>query len=201
MQPIDFFLHAAMRYPDRIAAIDAASGFAHTYEALRGQALALAAALQRLSGKPRPVIATLAGNSHAMLLGILATYACGGVLVPLTPTVVEQDIARQLATAAPDIVLHDAAYEALLVSYQGLRICNDESREFQTDALAREYAGQSPSRGNRIRAKRPPSSSRADRRACPRRYCSRCAVSTPWWRPWPWPMASTARNASCWRRR
>ncbi|MPT37047.1 MAG: long-chain fatty acid--CoA ligase, partial [Achromobacter sp.] len=148
MQPIDFFLHAAMRYPDRIAAIDAASGFAHTYEALRGQALALAAALQRLSGKPRPVIATLAGNSHAMLLGILATYACGGVLVPLTPTVVEQDIARQLATAAPDIVLHDAAYEALLVSYQGLRICNDESREFQTDALAREYAGQSPSRGN-----------------------------------------------------
>jgi acyl-CoA synthetase (AMP-forming)/AMP-acid ligase II len=148
MQPIDFFLHAAMRYPDRIAAIDAATGRTHTYEALRGQALALAAALQRLSGKPRPVIATLAGNSHAMLLGILATYACGGVLVPLTPTVVEQDIARQLATASPDIVLHDAAYEALLVSYQGLRICNDESREFQTDALAREYAGQSPSRCN-----------------------------------------------------
>ncbi|WP_454695213.1 class I adenylate-forming enzyme family protein [Achromobacter aegrifaciens] len=148
MQPVDFFLHAAMRHPNRIAALDAATGCTHTYEALRGQTLALAAALQRLSGKPRPVIATLAGNSHAMLLGILATYACAGVLVPLTPSVVEQDIARQLATAAPDIVLHDSAYEALLASYHGLRICNDAGRELHIDMLVREHAGQSPSRSN-----------------------------------------------------
>ena len=148
MQPIDFVLHAAMRHPDRIASIDATTGSTHTYEALRGQALALAAALQRLSGKPRPTIAILAGNSHAMLLGILATYACAGVLVPLTPTVVEQDIARQLATAAPDIVLHDAAYEGLLASYHGLRICNDEERELHIDALLHAHAGQSPSRPN-----------------------------------------------------
>ncbi|WP_042794081.1 class I adenylate-forming enzyme family protein [Achromobacter insolitus] len=148
MQPIDFFLRAAMRHPDRTATLDAATGHTHTYEELRGQTLALAAALQCLSGKPRPVVATLAGNSHAMLLGILATYACAGVLVPLTPTVVEQDIARQLATAAPDLVLHDAAYEELLVSYRGPRICHDEGHDLHIDALLREYAGQSPSRPN-----------------------------------------------------
>jgi len=148
MQPFDFFLQGAMRHPGRTAAVDAATGQAHTYEALRDQALALAAALQQLCGKPRPVVATLAGNSHAMLLGILATYACAGVLVPLTPTVVEQDIARQLATAAPDIVLYDTAYEALLASYRGLRVRNDADGDRHVAALVREHAGQAPVRCN-----------------------------------------------------
>lgn len=147
MQPIDIFLSAARLDPGRAAAIDAFTGRSLSHGDLRDQAMALASALQSIAGKPRPVVATLAGNSLEMLAGILATYACGGVLVPLTPTLVESDIARQLACAQPDVVLHDAAYAPLLASYEGPRICNDDdSAGRRIGELLREHAGEQPAR-------------------------------------------------------
>ncbi|MBF6617648.1 MAG: AMP-binding protein [Candidimonas sp.] len=121
MQPIDFFLRGARLHPTRCAVIDAESGSSLTHHQLLQQTYALAAGLRALSAKPRPVVAILAGNSIDMLLGILATYACSGVIVPLTPSV-QADIARQLDSAQPDVVLFDPVYEELLVSYGGPRV-------------------------------------------------------------------------------
>ncbi|NYT77616.1 acyl--CoA ligase [Alcaligenaceae bacterium] len=146
MQPIDFFLRGARQHPEHTAVIDADTGRALSHSDLRDQALSLSTALQKLSGKKRPVVATLAGNSIEMLLGILATYACGGVLVPLTPTVVEKDIARQLAYANPDLILYDSVYEPLIQSYEGLRICNDTTGEFSVSHVLKQPAGALPER-------------------------------------------------------
>lgn len=146
MQPIDFFLRGARLHPDNTAVIDAETGKTLRHNELREQALSLAAALQQLSGKKRPVVATLAGNSIEMLVGILATYACGGVLVPLTPTVVERDIARQLAYARPDLILYDSVYEPLIHSYDGLRICNDTAGALPVAHVLRQHAGAVPER-------------------------------------------------------
>lgn len=122
MQPFDFFIRGARLAPQRWAAIEPGSGRRLTHAELLAQSSALAAAFQELTGKQRPVVAILAGNSIEMLLGILATYAAAGVLVPLTPTLVEKDIARQLGCAQPDLVLCDPAYDDLLISYQGPRV-------------------------------------------------------------------------------
>src|SRR5690606_22473565 len=116
------FVRGARHVPQRCAVTEPGSGRSLTHGELLAQTSALAAAFQDLAGKQRPVVAILAGNSIEMLMGILATYATAGVLVPLTPTLVEKDIARQLDCVRPDLVLCDPAYEDLLISYQGARI-------------------------------------------------------------------------------
>lgn len=148
MQPIDFFLRGARLHSTHTAAIDIHTGQALNHNDLKKSALSLAAALQALSGKNRPVVATLAGNSIEMLLGILATYACGGVLVPLTPTVVERDISRQLDCARPDLILYDSRYESLIVSYEGTRISNDTSGPLHVAGLVHHYADAVPMRSH-----------------------------------------------------
>jgi len=148
MQPIDFFLRSTRLYPEHTAAIDTGTGRTLTHASLRDQAFSLAAALQTLSGKKRPVVATLAGNSIEMLLGILATYACGGILVPLTPTVVEKDIARQLACARPDLILYDSCYEDLIQTYDGLRLCNDTAGDCPVAHVIAQHAGREAERAH-----------------------------------------------------
>lgn len=141
MQPFDFFVRGARHSPQRCAVTEHGSGRSLTHGELLAQSCALAAAFQDLTGKRRPVVAILAGNSIEMLMGILATYASTGVLVPLTPTLVEKDIARQLDCVRPDVVLCDPAYEGLLASYQGLRISTVESDKEETVAgLVDRYA-------------------------------------------------------------
>lgn len=149
MQPIDFFLRGAKYAPDRDAVSEPESGRCLTYSQVRTQTDALACAFQKLSGKSRPTVAILAGNSIEMLLGILATYAVSGVLVPLTPTLVERDIARQLECAEPDLVLFDPAYRDLLVSYVGCRISTVKIEGcVAVSTLLSEYALQTPLRSN-----------------------------------------------------
>lgn len=146
MQPIDFFLRGTRLHPERQAVIDVGTGLTLSYGELKMQAFSLAAALQALSENKRPVVATLAGNSIEMLLGILATYACGGVLVPLTPTAVEKDIARQLECARPDLILYDKDYAHLIDSYKGKRLCTNSTAKHSVSQLIKKYTGTVPER-------------------------------------------------------
>lgn len=149
MQPFDFFARGARLHPDRQAVVEPVSGRSLTHEQLRLQARALAAAFQHLTGKPRPTVAILADNSIEMLLGILATYCTAGVLVPLTPTLVERDIARQLGTAQPDLVLVDPGYEKMLGAYQGMRVSTkNPAAEHQVSDLLGRFADRPVVRSN-----------------------------------------------------
>ncbi len=150
MQPFDFFVRGARLAPQRCAVIEPASGRSLTHGELLAQSRALAVAFQDLAATRRPVVAILAGNSIEMLTGILATYASAGVLVPLTPTLVETDIARQLDCVKPDLLLFDPAYKDLLVSYHGQRI-STAARADHVETVARlvgRYAATMPARSN-----------------------------------------------------
>lgn len=149
MQPFDFFVRSARYYPDQCAVVEPSTGRQLTHGELFTQSNALAAALQSMTGKQRPTVAILAGNSIEMLISILATYATAGVLVPLTPTLVEKDIARQLDTVQPDVVLFDPAYESLLTSFHGRRISMVAGSAAETVAgLISQYAAVVPGRFN-----------------------------------------------------
>lgn len=149
MQPFDFFSRSARYSPHQCAAVEPHTGKRLTHAELFTQSCALAAAFQGLTAKQRPTVAILAGNSIEMLTCILATYATGGVLVPLTPTLVEKDIARQLDCVQPDVVLFDPVYENLLSSFRGRRI--SMAAENTAETLARlidQHAGATPVRSN-----------------------------------------------------
>lgn len=147
MQPIDFFIRASKLHGEQCAVHEVASNRKLSYLELLDQVNALASGFQGLTGKERPTVAILAGNSIEMLLGILATYATAGVFVPMTPTLVESDIARQLDSVTPDLVLFEPVYEDLLVSYQGLRISTGgASQEQSVEKLVSQYKGKVPVR-------------------------------------------------------
>ncbi|MFC3336973.1 class I adenylate-forming enzyme family protein [Paracandidimonas soli] len=109
MRPIDLFYRAARMAPQALAVAGSVSKLAPdgklSYAELEHHAQALAAALQKLGGKPRPVVALLTENSPEMLVAILAIYACQGVLVPLTSKYPAAEIHKQIATAQPDVIV------------------------------------------------------------------------------------------------
>lgn len=149
MQPFDFFARSARYAPEQCAAIEPGSGRRVTHGELFDRSSSLGAALQSLSGRRRPTVAILAANSIEMLTGILATYATGGVLVPLTPTLVEKDIARQLDCVEPDVVLFDPAYKDLLVSFKGHRVSMAADGQGETVAgLIKSHNGAVTARSN-----------------------------------------------------
>lgn len=148
MQPIDFFIRAAKLHLHKCAVHEVPSNRKLSHQELLDQSWALGTAFQSLSGKDRPTIAILAGNSIEMLLGILAAYATSGVLVPLTPTMVEADIARQLDCVKPDLVLFEPAYEGLIESYQGVRISTVDASPISVQNLLARFAGTLPVRSN-----------------------------------------------------
>ena len=117
MTPIDFFHAAVLRQPDAPAAIElAADGQTATglsYRELAQQVNAAAAAFQRLSGHARPRVVLACHNSMAMLVSILATYLCRGVLIPLTPKNPEAELRQQIEVARPDLIVLDASAEVL----------------------------------------------------------------------------------------
>lgn len=111
MTPIDFFWAAAQRHPDaRAAMMLAPEGEVRgqlSYRELAIQVNAAAAAFQRVSGQRRPRICIASHNSLAMLVAILATYQCRGVLIPLTPGNPEAELRQQIEVARPDLILID----------------------------------------------------------------------------------------------
>ena len=117
MTPIDFFWAAVRSRPGADAAIEVAADgrVLHRvdYAALAQQVHAAAALFQRLSGQRRPRVVLASRNSTAMLVSILATYHCRGVLIPLTPKNPEAELRQQIAVAQPDLVVLDDSAAAL----------------------------------------------------------------------------------------
>ncbi|MBB1650971.1 MULTISPECIES: class I adenylate-forming enzyme family protein [Delftia] len=117
MTPIDFLWAGVRRQPDADAAIELAADGSIAGRLSHGdlarQVHAAAAALQRVSGRARPTVALASHNSLAMLVCILATYHCRGVLVPLTPGNPQPELRQQMDTARPDLVVLDGSAREL----------------------------------------------------------------------------------------
>lgn len=111
MTPIDFFWSSVRREPAAIAAMElAANGqvtHRFTYLELAQHVNAAALALQQVSQHRRPRVVLASRNSMAMLVCILATYHCRGVLIPLTPANPEAELRQQIGVANPDVVVLD----------------------------------------------------------------------------------------------
>lgn len=118
MRPIDLFHRAARATPDAMAVVGSPGWLAPqgdmTYSTLLHHVQALAYAFQQVSGKRRPVVALLTENSVDMLVATLAVYACQGVLVPLTSKYPAAEIAKQVATANPDILVAGSALSGVV---------------------------------------------------------------------------------------
>lgn len=117
MTPIDFFLAALRSHPQADAAIElAADGrvlYRLSYRELAQQVDAAAVTLQQLTRRQRPRVVLASRNSLAMLVCILATYQCRGVLIPLTPKNPEPELRQQIAVAQPDVIVLDDSASAL----------------------------------------------------------------------------------------
>ncbi|MCD0504208.1 class I adenylate-forming enzyme family protein [Bordetella petrii] len=145
MYPIDFFLRAAARFPDRVA-LDTPQG-AWTYARLRDEAQALAAALQALDPAPQSRVAICAGNTARHVVALLAVLASGKIWVPLNYRSTAPEVARILDATEPGIVLTDGTGEALIPAGHPAHIHLDAGAEgLALDSLLQAHAGQQPVR-------------------------------------------------------
>jgi len=150
MFPIDFFLRAAARYPDRTA-LDTPDE-TWTYARLLSEVQALAAALQALDADPGGDtpgrVAICAGNTAQHVIALLATLAAGKVWVPLNARSTAPEIARILAATEPGVVVTDALGLPLVgdaVNVDAAHIALDASAAPHTlTTLLRDYAGRTP---------------------------------------------------------
>lgn len=149
MTPIDFFLHAAALTPNATAAVELnpAGQATHrlTFGELATNVHAVASAFQHLSGKPCPTVALLCGNSVDMLTTLLATYACRGVLAPLTPKNPAAELRQQIDAAQPDLIVADMA-SAELAHSTGIPVVSlgTAGDTHSLSTLLREYQGKTP---------------------------------------------------------
>lgn len=145
MYPIDFFLRAAARFRDRIA-LDTPHG-TWTYERLRSESQALAAALQALDPTPQSRVAICAGNTAQHVVALLAVIASGKIWVPLNYRSTKPEIARILDATEPSIVVTDSTGDVLVDAGQAAHIRLDAQSGEQTFAgLLQTYAGHTPVR-------------------------------------------------------
>ena len=160
MTPIDFFWASVRRNPDAVAAIEVAANgqLIHqlSYRALAEQVDAAAAAFQQLSQRRRPRVVIASRNSMAMLICILATYQCRGVLVPLTPKNPEAELRQQIEVAKPDLLVLDESANAL-ASQQTLPIlqivhANGDAPQFEPPLVMGQAADIAEADGDNIMA-------------------------------------------------
>ena len=144
MTPIDFFHAAVLRQPDAPAAIELAAdgqtAAGLSYRELAQQVNAAAAVFQRLSGHARPRVVLACHNSMAMLVSILATYLCRGVLIPLTPKNPEAELRQQIEVARPDLIVLDASAEVLAARQNAPVLFIGETRPPATHGFHAELA-------------------------------------------------------------
>ncbi|QKS00621.1 long-chain fatty acid--CoA ligase [Sphingomonas sp. CL5.1] len=108
MFPIEFLRRAALAYQDAVAVIDGARTC--TFRTLVARADAFGRALQKVTGKERPVVALLGPNNIEMLVAVMAIHATGGVVVPLNGRNATVELDGQIAFARPDIVIVHQGY-------------------------------------------------------------------------------------------
>jgi len=153
MFPIDFFLRAAARAPERIALDTPTETW--TYGRLCAEVNTLATALQALDGEPDGDtpgrVAICASNTAQHVTALLATLAAGKVWVPLNARSTAPEIARILAATEPGVVLTDAPGLTLvgdaLNTLNAAHVALDASRApHSLTTLLRDYAGRTPQR-------------------------------------------------------
>ena len=105
MLPIDHFLRAAQRFPDRIAVKDGDTKI--TYAELARQTNALAAALQDIDPAPQTRVGICGYNTFEHLLAWLATFAAGKTWIPLNPRNGKPELDRICEVTHPGIVVVD----------------------------------------------------------------------------------------------
>jgi len=155
--PIDFFLRAAARSPERIALETPSESW--TYGRLLAEVQALATALQTLDPDPDGDtpgrVAICAGNTAQHVTALLATLAAGRVWVPLNARSTTPELARLIAATEPGVVITDATGQALVgeaiadLANPAAHIALDDSAApHKLAALLRDYAGRIPQRDN-----------------------------------------------------
>ncbi|MES2191317.1 MAG: AMP-binding protein [Pseudomonadota bacterium] len=143
MFPIDLLVKAARAWPESIAIQDGQRTL--TFTQLLAQANALAAAIQQITGLPRPRVAVLSPNSLEMAIGIMAIHAGGFWLIPLNPRDAASEVERQVALAKPDLFILDPAL-AEGFKAQGVPVVFSRSQGDtpSIESLVRQHEGKLP---------------------------------------------------------
>ena len=150
MTPIDFFHSAVLRAPNAEAAIVVAANgdvvARASYQELAKNVAAAAVGFQNFSRVNRPRVVLICHNSMSMLVSILATYLCRGVLVPLTPNNPEAELREQIQVAKPDLIIVDAFAEHLAQkqSVPVIHAGDGSVGSSSFEALLASFAGQAP---------------------------------------------------------
>ncbi len=113
MYPIDFFLRAAQRHPDRVALLGPGHA-ALTFAEVGRRVQALAAAMQATDPTMQSRVGICGGNHAEHVIALLATMAAGKVWVPLNVRSTPTEIARIIQSVEPTIVIADEKAEPLV---------------------------------------------------------------------------------------
>ena len=122
----EFWDHAVASAPDRLAAVCLERRL--TYREADAECAALAAGLQRATGKVSPTIAVCLPNCLEYFLLYWALVKAGGIIVPVNPWLKADSLTDIFATVQPD---------ALIVR-------DDGDRDPLAAAAARHWASQRP---------------------------------------------------------
>lgn len=148
MLPIDHFLRAAVRSPDRIAVKDGAIEI--TYAELALRANALAAALQSIDSAPQSRVGICGYNTYEHLLAWLATFAAGKTWIPLNPRNGKTELDRICEVTNPSIVFVDGDCDDKINTGSATRITGKQNGATSGGAtlagLIEQHAGQLPVR-------------------------------------------------------
>lgn len=135
MYPIDFFLRAAQRDPNRVA-LQGPGDLSLRFGELARRVKALACAMQHLDPEEQSRVAICGANHAAHIIALLATLAAGKVWVPLNARSTVSEIDRILQSVSPTIVIVDVIGEPLTRTFTGAnRLHMDASSETDKQAL------------------------------------------------------------------
>lgn len=147
MLPIDHFLRAAQRFPDRIAVKDGDTEM--TYAELARRTNALAAALQDIDPAPQTRVGICGYNTFEHLLAWLATFAAGKTWIPLNPRNGKPELDRICEVTNPGIVIVDANCWDKVESGAATRLIGqpgDGTDGTDIASLVEKFDGQKPKR-------------------------------------------------------
>ncbi|MCW7539969.1 AMP-binding protein [Aquabacterium sp. A7-Y] len=120
MQPIDFLLRSAVRFPDKIAVSGPEGSL--SYRELVERSQALASAFQELAPRPHARIAICGGNHLAHVVALFATLLAGKVWVPLNPRAGQQELMRIVDFTEASLVVVEQTLAGKLSAHQGATI-------------------------------------------------------------------------------
>lgn len=145
MYPIDFFLRAAQRYPEKVA-LRGPGSHCMTFAALASRVNALACAMQACDPSEQSRVAICAGNHAEHVVALLATLAAGKVWVPLNVRSTASEIDRIINSVKPTIVIVDEKGAQLVASPDGAT-CWGMGQEGlpSIERLCQQHAGSKPS--------------------------------------------------------